>query len=84
MQDGIISTHVFYLPFSWELKNISGRQVLKGHKHKKTKDRIPLEGWKDSWPNDCMETDNLFTYKVYICWPELIVKLFIVTTIAKC
>ena len=47
MQDGIISTHVFYLPFSWELKNISGRQVLKGHKHKKTKDRIPLEGWKD-------------------------------------
>ena len=27
---------------------------------------------QDYWPNNCMEANNFFTYKVKVCWPEFV------------
>lgn len=69
MQEHLISTHVFFLPFSWELKNISGRQVLKEHKHKKGREKIVLEGWKDKVFKAL--TDESYNEYVYFYKPAL-------------
>lgn len=71
MQEHLISTHVFFLPFSWELKNISGRQVLKEHVQTKTKlrENIPLEGWRRK-PFKAL-TDESYNEYVYFYKPAL-------------
>lgn len=71
MQNHLISTHVFFLPFSWELKNISGRQVLKEHVQTKTKlrENISLEGWRRK-PLKAL-TDESYNEYVYFYKPAL-------------
>lgn len=69
MQEQLISTHVFFLPFSWELKHISGRQILKGHKQIKTKEIIHLEGWKSKTFKDL--TDETYNEYVYFYKPAI-------------
>ena len=46
MSKGVISTHVYMMPFAWELKNRHGRGTLKQHKQMDHPSLSGLESWK--------------------------------------
>ena len=69
MHDSMKSIHVFYFPFSWEYKNINSRQILKGYRSKKTREKIILEGWANK--NFQALTDESYNEYVYFYKPVL-------------
>ena len=62
MSKGIISTHVYILPFAWELKNKHGRGTLKQHKQMNHSALENLESWKQQ----DFQIENATRYNEYV------------------
>ncbi|MEG0387492.1 MAG: CorA family divalent cation transporter, partial [Niameybacter sp.] len=62
MSKGVISTHVYLLPFAWELKNKHGRGTLEQHKQMDH----PMLSTLDSWVESVFEMKNESDYNEYV------------------
>ncbi|WP_053984185.1 magnesium transporter CorA family protein [Niameybacter massiliensis] len=69
MSKGVISTHVYMMPFAWELKNRHGRGTLKQHKQMDHPSLSGLESWKIR--TFYMEDESTYNEYVYFYKPAI-------------
>lgn len=69
MSKGIISTHVYILPFAWELKSRHGRGTLKQHKQMDHPILYKLESWEQQ--DFHIEDEKAYNEYVYFYKPAL-------------